>query len=166
VLEGIGGAITKSPELTAIIKTLGDELTKLSARAAEINFGNIFSTENLVSFGRAINEFVVAPFELAFNVAKIGFNTINTFVAGVVRQIGAGLGSISDLLNKIGVDNGFTQGLQDFRDSSQAVLDENRIALEESVDGLFNGTVFGKGEEFLDNLATNLEQAKASIESS
>jgi hypothetical protein len=166
ILEGIGGAITKSPVLLGVLKTLGDEFTKLSVEAADIKFDELFNINSIIGFGTAINNFVIAPFELAFNIGKLFFNSINTFFAGAISQAGAGVGKIADLLNKIGVDNGFTQGLQAFRESSLEVLTENREALEASVDGLFDGTAFGKGEVFLENLRMNLEAAKASIEES
>ena len=166
VFESIGTGIVKSPLLTALIKTLGDEFAKLAEKAKDIKFDNLFNVSNIISFGRAINEFVIAPLELVGNFAKIIFNGVNTVVAGSVALIGQKVGFIADLLNKVGVDNGLTQAFQNFRESSAEVFTGVALDTQAAVDGLFDGTVFSKGEEFLDNLQVNLESAKNAIANS
>lgn len=166
VFESIGLGIIKAPELTVILKTIGDEFKKLAESASAIDFSSVFRTENIIAFGRAINEFVIAPLELVANFTKIVFNGVNTIVAGSVALIGQKVGIIADLLNKVGVDNGLTKALQTFRDSSGEVFDDVAADIGASVDNLFNGTVFGKGEEFLNTLQTNLEAAKIAIDES
>jgi hypothetical protein len=163
---GFAGALTKSSVALAVLKTIGDEFTKLAVSASKVNLDDIFTINNIIAFGTALNEFVIAPLELVFNAAKIIFNGINTIVAGSVALIGQKVGFIGDLLNKIGVDNGLTQAFQTFRESSAEVFTGVALDTQESVNNLFNGTVFGKGEQFLENLRINLEAAKTSIEES
>ncbi len=166
VLEEFGKAIVDSPVIIALLKTLGDEFFKLKGKVEKLNLSSVFSIDGIIKFGAAVNEFVIAPLELVFNFAKIIFNGINTIVAGSVALIGQKVGFIGDLLNKIGVDNGLTQAFQTFRESSAEVFTGVALDTKEAVDGLFDGTVFGKGEAFLENLRVNLESAKGQIESS
>jgi hypothetical protein len=163
---GFAGALTKSSVALAVLKTIGDEFTKLAVSASKVNLDDIFTINNIIAFGTALNEFVIAPLELVFNAAKVIFNGINTIVAGSVALIGQKVGFIGDLLNKIGVDNGLTQAFQTFRESSAEVFTGVALDTQESVNNLFNGTVFGKGEAFLENLRVNLEAAKGQIDSS
>lgn len=116
-----------------------------------------------ISVARAINNFVVAPAELLINVFKVAQNTINTFVAGAIGGFGILADGAARLIEKFGGGGEFTQGLKDFAASSVEVFQENEQALSESVDNIFNGSVFGNTDEFLNKLQENLDSASSAI---
>jgi hypothetical protein len=165
-LEGIGGAITKSPVLTGLVKVLGDELTKIATKAANIKLDDIFSVDGIIRFAVGVNNFVIAPLELVGNLAKTLFGGINTIVSGSVALIGQKVGFIADLLNKVGVDNGLTQGLQDFRDTSAQVFTDIALDTQKATGEIFNGTIFGNTEELISKLQTTLQTAADTVRSS
>lgn len=166
ILEGFGALITNSPTLLAVFKVISGEFAKLATKAGELSKIDLFSIDSLVSFANAFNDYIIAPFELVYNVAKIVFNYINTTAAAIVAGVGQIGGRLGDLLSALNVKPELAQNLKDFADSSLQVFDENQQALKESYDNVFNGTIYGKASEFASTFRTNLEAAKSEIEAS
>ena len=119
-----------------------------------------------VSVARAINNFVIAPAQLVFNAFKVAQNTINTFVAGFVGGLGVIVRASASLIEKFGGGGEFTEVLRTFADSSREVFEENKKALSESAENIFDGSVFGDTEQFISKLEENLQAAREVMESS
>jgi tape measure domain-containing protein len=116
-----------------------------------------------ISVARAINNFVIAPAELVFNAFRVAQNTINTFVAGFVSGLGVIGRAAASLIEKFGGGGEFTEGLRTFADSSREVFEENKQALSESAENIFDGSVFGDTEQFISKLEENLQAASTAI---
>lgn len=166
ILEGFGALITNSPTLLALFKVLSEQLGNFADYALKLGSRDIFSIDAIVLFGRALNYFIVAPLELIYNAAKVVFNFITTTAAAFVGVAGYAAGKLGELFDKVGINPELAQNLKDFAETSQQVFDENQDALIDSAKNIFDGSIFGKGEEFLSNLKGNLEKAKAEIEAS
>ena len=145
--EEIGKIVTQNPKFTKAIKGLTQVFVSAgeNIRAFAQDF-DLFqtATNSLISFNNAVIEYVVAPFELAFNVVQVVQSGINTFVASAIAgfaQLGLG---ISKVLNALGVDNSLTQGLKDFAETSNQVADENLVELGSKIAGVFDFPVADK----------------------
>tara|TARA_R110001632_G_scaffold52197_6_gene129732 strand:+ start:2823 stop:4745 length:1923 start_codon:yes stop_codon:yes gene_type:complete len=109
--------------------------------------------DNFFIIARAINDYLVAPFELVLNATKVVGNAINTFAAGVIAAYGQiGLG-IATALNKVGIVSDETlDSVKNFAESSSEVLQENFDDLNKSAEGLFDGTIYASNDEYINGL--------------
>ena len=175
LLEELGMFITKSPEITLLIKAIKDEL--LGATGSVKQFRESFSIINdilipLAEIGNTITQNVIPPMELLYNIGKIVFSAINSAVATTIAIIGQLGGAVGSLLNKLGVFKEMSQGLQDFADTSEATALEVNKSLTENIAGAFDfpisETLTNKNEELRVKLvemnAIIAEQSNASKE--
>jgi hypothetical protein len=175
LLEELGMFITKSPEITLLIKAIKDEL--LGATGSVKQFRESFSIINdilipLTEIGNTITQNVIPPMELLYNIGKIVFSAINSAVATTIAIIGQLGGAVGSLLNKLGVFKEMSQGLQDFADTSEATALEVNKSLTENIAGAFDfpisETLTNKNEELRVKLvemnAIIAEQSNASKE--
>lgn len=170
IFEGIGGGLTKSTVFVGLIKTIGDGFTELSVKASKISFDEIFSIDNIIRFGTAINDYIVAPLELVYNVGRVVFNGLVSFGNAFISQITDSASKAIGLLQQITGDKtllaDLEKNLADISSVTNDSLNESAAATKDSLDKIFEGSVYGSGEVFLENLRTNLEAAKQSIEES
>lgn len=154
LLEELGMFITKSPEITLLIKAIKDEL--LGATGSVKQFRESFSIINdilipLAEIGNTITQNVIPPMELLYNIGKVVFSAINSAVATTIAIIGQLGGVVGSLLNKLGVFKEMSQGLQDFADTSEATALEVNKSLTENIAGAFDfpisETLTNKNEE-------------------
>jgi len=145
------------------------------AQTAQQTFGSVISQvipsietiqRGFINFAKITNRFVIAPLELVYNSFRIAFNGINTIVAGAVSLVGKELGKFGKILEDAFGVTKLSENLRTFAETSKEVFDQNAKGLGESVDNLFQGTVFGKTDEFINNLETNLSAAKEKIDTS
>lgn len=160
VFESLGTGLIKSPALLAVIKTIGDEFAVLATKASKINLSEFLTIENVIKFGTAINEFVIAPINLLFNATKLIFTGIQTLFFATANTIDEVAGKAADVLNSLGVNNSFTQFLQKSREDSRQALASAATDSVAAVDQFFNGAGFEFGEQFVQKVAETFERIK------
>lgn len=155
----IGNAF--GPILKEIVKqsiTAVQNLTKI------VRENSVSIAEGFLSVAEAINNYLVAPFELVYNTLRVVGNAISTFAAGTISvfaKIGEGALTV---LNKVGVvSDESLESVRNFSEASKEVFDENFASLNDSAGKLFEGTVYGKGEEFIENLRAKMATAQEVI---
>jgi len=114
-----------------------------------------------ITIAKGFNDFIVAPLELVFNSFRSVFNgasaLINQFVATSTKKIS---GFVDDIFKILGQENPFAEQFKLAVESTQEVADDALGGFRESIDKQFEGTIFGKGDEFLSNLQANVDSAK------
>lgn len=147
LFEEVGFIITQNPKFVKAIKaTTGifvDAGKNINSFAESFDAFEAI-TNGLVNFNDAMINYVISPFELAFNVVQVVQSGINTFVASAIAgfaQLGLG---ISKVLNELGVDNSLTKGLKDFAETSNQVADENLVELGSKIASVFDFPVANK----------------------
>ena len=129
--------------------------------------GNVDSFANsFINIAKAINNFVIAPAELVFNVFRFVFSKINELAAATFAVVGIAAGKLGETLDKLGLGSELSKGLQTFRDSSNDVFQDVSKNANENFGKIFEGTIFSSGDEFLTNLENNLKEAKLKIDES
>ena len=161
--ESIGFFITKSPIFTEVLKSVNSAILSIN-KSVSGGDGIKSATLAVLDFGEALNKFVIAPLELTFNAARFVFAKINEFVAASVAVIGQGAGAIGKALNFFGVDNSLSQGLQNFAESSNEVFQQVAQDSQQAFDSIFDGSLFGKTEQFIERVRQNVEAAKVAVE--
>ncbi len=155
------GMQKQSKTLTGVLSTLGDNLFNLSANFGKafsplvvdgankiitavqdlnkriVDSFNVFEDviNPLLGFNEAIITYVISPLELAANIGSIVFKAINSVVATTVAALGQLGGVIGGLLDKLGVFDSMSEGLQNFAETSE------QVALEVNKD--FSDTIAG-----------------------
>lgn len=169
MLENVGMLITKSPALNKVIllvkKYIEDVSTKLSEWAKN---GDIISVavNNIAVFGKAVNMFLIAPMELAYNSVKIIFKGIVTMLNGAVAFIGDILGAFASVANHLGMDNEITKGLQNFAASSTEVLLQSANETKDAYENIFNFSTTDKIDTMLNKfkeVATVNDEVASSV---
>jgi TP901 family phage tail tape measure protein len=123
----------------------------------------------IVPIAKFVNDYIVAPFELAFNFIRDGLQfinaSINALLTGIITFASQLITNFVDIGNKLGIVSDETlKKFQDFTSASKVVLADFVEEASGSFDNLFEGTLFGKGEEFQQNLIDNLEIARVTLE--
>jgi hypothetical protein len=148
----IGAAF--KPFIIAIISKITEQVQVLSKSVTNFvknseNIQNIVG--ELFNFGDALINYVIKPLEIVGNLGTLVFSAVNTSVAALVAGVGDLGGAIGFLLQKTGLLKGVSQGLLDFQETSNAVLQENATQTKEAFNGLFDTS-------FSENLNTRNEE--------
>lgn len=164
VLENIGKIVTKSPVLGAVINKIADWFFDLSEKISDIGKGgDIFKSlmADLISVGGVLNTYLIAPLEIGYSVAKSLFLGIVSGVQTAIGAIGFLGGKIAELLGSFGVDNGLTQGLLTFAESSKTVMVDAGNAFGDSLLKVGDTSITDKLAENLTSYQTWVESIKA-----
>jgi tape measure domain-containing protein len=128
------------------------------------NFIKSNSKTIIVSFfsiARGINDFIVAPLIKFGQIGEVVFRSmvvgINTLVAGF-GKLGGAAGKLIQFFNK---DSGLAQGLIDFSETSQIVLEESIKPLSDTINSLFEPS---KITENIDMFIAEMERAVSDVE--
>ncbi|WP_417447243.1 tape measure protein [Kangiella sp.] len=176
-----GGMKSLSTTIGGLRSTLSDNIFNLQATIGQANASllkvllqdtisavqsmTVWVSENsqniassFFTVARVINDYVIAPLELIYNVGRVVFNGLNTFIAGVVGDFAIMGEVVTGFLNRIGVaSDEALENARNFNAASQEVFTENSEALKNSVNNIFEGTIYGKGDEFITNLQTRVD---------
>ncbi len=90
LLEAVGDIIIKSPTTIALIKTMGEAFEHAAQAITKWAAGRDIMKElgvALILVGNVVNTYLVAPFELAFNICRTGVLTIMTLFGGLVTVL-------------------------------------------------------------------------------
>lgn len=163
LVEEVGKLITKSPVVIATFNVLSkyiDGVTNSVGKLASDKNGMNAIADSALDLGDALVTYVVAPLEQVYNIGNIAFQLLKTGLQGLVTGMATAFGGLADLANKFGIDNEFTQGIQEFRDVTQEVLvemvDEANIAGEK----IFDFNVSDKLSNFVGDVRIATEEVK------
>lgn len=197
VLENIGKLVTRSPVVIEIFKFISAQVASFAERIGAIGkTGDVFGdlVKDALNFGQTIITWVVAPLELAYNVAKILFFAAEAGISGLIAGLLKVQSAIFNYLSKPIVD--FIAGplgkLVSFFDkevgqqltqsvlaSTTAIAEASKVASDaatatfvdfsdktnEAIDNVFNFDVSSKASNFVTQLTAVAEAAKpAAIE--
>lgn len=108
IFEEIGNLIIKSPTLRALLVETGNALIRVQEAIASIGKqGDVFAPiiAGLINFGAVLNAGVVAPLEVAFNIAKALISTLQlvgqTILSVFVGATSAIVGILATIFEKI-----------------------------------------------------------------
>ncbi len=159
LLEEFGFAITKSPIVLSGIDNLNKAI-KSAIGITKAFIDNFRFIEDLVNplskFNDAIISFVVAPLELAKNIASTVFSAITFAINQQVASLGFLGSKVADLLNLFGVSNGLTDGLKTFGESSAEVAKDSADKFKENFTTAFDFDISTKLAEKNEELAFGL----------
>lgn len=164
LLEEVGNLIIKSPVVRDVIKFLSEQFIRLTESVKKIAgnediLGNLI--KSTIQWGKALNEFVVAPLELAYNVGKIFLNGFLEIIQTVISGLATGVSFVTGLLAKISdkfVD--IDASVRTFAESSSEVLADFSKNTEESINNVFDFDFTAKADEGLSQLQRVVESAK------
>ncbi len=156
---GIAADLGKA--FSPIFKTvLTDAIQLIKDFAVNVRENSTTIVNNFIGLARAINDFVIAPFELVVNAVKVVGNGINAFVADTVEGFATLALKAAEIGEKFNlVDESSVQNIRTFLEASREVVDENSESFQESVNNLFKGTVYGNTEDYINKVQANVTAA-------
>ena len=166
--ESVGNIITQSPALTAVIGAIGDLFAQLSGRLNQFaGSGDVLRPLilRLIDIAQVLNEFITPAFASIGRVASVVFDAVivgaNTVVAGI-GKIGA---AFAKLLNFTGVGEELATTLKTFAESSDEVLEESIVPLNEELSKILDPIEFQeRTDQFLASLEQTVETAGPLLE--
>ena len=147
-LEQLGFVLTRSPVLVGLINRLSAEFARLSsslerARGTQDVFARI--TREAINFGIALNQSVIAPLEVLFNVTRVVFNGI---LAGFQAVIAGVANVASRIVNLVAPGSDLARNLSLFGEASTEVFMQFSEDARQSITDVFN-VDFSQGAEQL-----------------
>jgi hypothetical protein len=158
--ESIGGFVTQSPVVVALVKQLADIFMRLSGSISEVGKTDIVGALiiELIKFADAVNTFVVAPIEMVYNGLEIVFNGIRTAIQGLVAGI---INATSGIVNIFAPNSELAQNLNALSETTGATFTDMAAQTRASLDDIFNFDFATKSAEFIEGFRTTAEQAGA-----
>lgn len=161
LVEQIGMMITKSPVVVALMNKISDMFLKAGDSLKGFrNSGDVIGQMiiQVIKFGEAVNKFVLAPLEMAYNLVEFAFNGIRTTVQGFIMTIANGA---SKIVGFFAPNSELAQNLKMFADSSYGVFKDMSGQTKESFNDILNFDWTTQSAEFLEGLRMTAENAKA-----
>lgn len=155
LFEEIGFLITRNP---AFIQTLKSTTNFLVQAGKSINeFAKTFdlfqfATTSLVNFNNAFITYVIAPFELLLNVAKLVQSGLNNFFALVTQGIADFAASITFVLDKLNIGESLSNDLKIFKEAATETANETGQAVRNALDNVFDFSISDKLSQENENL--------------
>lgn len=165
--EEIGFLITTSPVVIGAFKVITERVSELIKGIKDYSGTkeNINEISNaFITLGFKINDYVIAPFEFLYNTTNFVFSAIKTGLQGVITAIASYYGKVADILQSVGVDNDFTRGIRDFRDSSQEIFDEMATNTKESMNKVFDFSFSDSSRALVEEIAAVAETVNTQAE--
>lgn len=157
-LVAIGDIVTRSPAIIVVLNAITTEIVELTNAINGIGSGGVKQfILAAITVGESINNYIIKPLGFVIDALQIVSNAVHTFAAGVSGAFGAIGGVIGSFLEKLGLDNPFTQFLNDFSEGSGQVFKESLVDLALSMDDLFGEGANDKLGTFFENLRMNVE---------
>lgn len=166
LLESLGDIVTKSPSFIAVINTTTTLITKLTESLSGVSANDPFAEllSGVITFGRGVS-LLIAPFEVFFNVLKLGFSGLRSFIAQTFNGIVfAFQNSVAPLLEKFSQFPGkvgqqfrkLTEELKAFQAAVSETAQEESINTFENLAELFQTSNL---DEQFQNLLSNYQAA-------
>ncbi len=166
VLEEIGNFIIKSPVIQSLFKFISQELIAVgeSLSAFRIAGGDALGgiITQMLQFYTAINTYLIAPFEVLYNVSELVLNAIRTGLQTLIVTVTQ---AVSGYLQVVGL---FTdqfktaeENVKVFADSSKAALVDMTVQTGQSFKDVFETSFTESTQAFLDRAVLVAENAKA-----
>lgn len=140
VLENIGGIVTKSVPIRAIINTITKLIQKLGDSTSGLNFDSIFDAgiRGAIFLARSLTESVIPAFELLFNIGSVIKNSFKTLFAGIALGAVKGLEPIVNLADRFGVGGDVVLKFREFKKEASAEFKETSENAKKAFDGVFD----------------------------
>lgn len=167
LFEEIGFLITKNPAFIQTLKTTTGFLVDAGKSVNEFAKGfDLFDaiTGTLINFNKNFITYVVAPFELLLNVAKIVQSGLNNFFAEAINRVANFGSSIAFVLDKLGIGEKVSNELKIFKEATQETANETGQAVRDAIENVFNFSVSDKLDQSNEELASFFEEQKAIAE--
>jgi len=162
--EALGSIITSSPTVIAAIRKLSGFFVQAAKPIREFAATDPLNRliQGLINVGQATIKFVIKPLEVLRNVGVTVFNALVVAGNGVVAGFGKIAEAAAKLIGFVSGENSITAALKTFGESSQEVLQDSIVPLQDSIKGILDpGEFTAKSEEFLVNLQSFADNAKA-----
>ena len=160
LLESIGRIITNNPQFASLIRQstkLIETLTKeVDGFAKNFNLFEFISS-NLIPFNDAMITYVIAPLELAGNVANIVNLQFQTWIAKTVSGIGNLGFAIAKFLDAFDIGKKLSENLKVFEESSEETAKEIENNLKVAIENVGNFSMS-------DTFATKNEELRAYLD--
>lgn len=167
VLESLGNIVIKSPTVIAILKLMAETFKNAAAAIEKFASGRDLVgelSESLIEFGTTLITYVVAPLEMAYNIAQTVFNGIKTLIQADLVAITEGVSFITGLLaNFGGTFAEIDTAVKTFAQSSGDVLNTFIADTKASADNIFNFDGSAKAEEYLGQMKTFVESVTPAV---
>ena len=165
LLASFGSIITRSPLVIEAINKIADglKLATIEIEKFAANDGFRRFALGAVEVGRAINDYIIKPTTAIVDTFNIVQKGVQVFVSGMIALYSKLYSFIAAGLNALGVDNKFTQFLQDVQETSFDVFKEKVDSLKETMDGAFGFEASEKVSGFFDNLNTKILETSPNL---
>lgn len=157
LLEVLGNVIVKSPVIIKLTNLISESFVKVgkvlsNALEGSDPIGSLII--KVVSFAEAVNTFIVAPLEIAFNVIRVVFNGLEVSFQSFIGVI-AGLAS--GIVNIFAPNSELAKSLNAFKESADKTFVDLADNAYENMSKIFDFDFSTKSAEFLENLNRNLQ---------
>jgi hypothetical protein len=164
ITKSVGEFIVSNPFIIQGIKLITASFDSAATRLTEFFktldfFKDVL--QPLFAFNEAFINFVIAPFELLFNVVSSVFDNINLLIQGFIANLGFVGGLIGDALNATGFATDTATALKNFAASSAEVLAQFKAEVQQN--DIFDFGVSAKLLEQNEQLRLGLEAFNQTI---
>lgn len=125
--QALGDFITKSPVIREILKVVAESFEKsvdfLKELSAQKFLDNIII--KFVDFSKAVSDYLITPIEVFYNFAGVAFDGVVIAINAVIAGVGQLGGALAFVLEQFGVNNGITEALNTFKESTASTLQES-----------------------------------------
>jgi hypothetical protein len=165
ILEEIGKFITQSPALVAVVREFGKIFVSISESISKAREGTTIVNDFVIAslgLARVLNDLVVRPLEIVFNVVKAIFKGAQAQVQLFVAVLATFADAAGEVLGFLGLIKKETVGLlESFRQDSFSIFEQftNDFTKSLSFDSLFSQDGSTAIDQFLLKLKTAAEEA-------
>lgn len=160
IQSAVGEMIIKSPVLVSVMNQLSTMFQRVSASLTGMQEGGDVIGQIIIKclqLGKAVNEFVIVPFEFAFNLIKTGFQTI---AAGWATNLNLVAQAASKVANFFGADSQAARTIKEFADATSQTMKDSWGEVADSANNVFDFGFAGGIDDFLTELELAAINAK------
>ncbi len=154
-LEQIGFIVTKSPAVISVFKFISKEISEAAGSLKEFGeSGDVLKPIilNAIEVGRAINMFVVRPFEFLVRAVNVAVAGVELALQGIVTAAAGAASKLTQVFAAIGIGEA-SKNLEALSETTGEVFDDMSVKAQEATGNLFNQEFSNQSEEFLARLA-------------
>ena len=116
--------------------------------------------EAVIGLAGFVRDFIIAPFELAFNVIRTGFKGLVFIVDAAIAQVLSILNStLVPLLKKLNIGAALVEGIETAAATTTQVANEAFEELASAADKTFEGTIYDRTDKFIENVKQNVAES-------
>lgn len=157
LFEEIGFLITRNPAFIQTLKSTTKFLTQagktLNEFAKTFDFFQ-FITTTLVDFNNAFITYVIAPFELLLNVARLVQAGLNNYFALYTQAFAKFGTAVAFVLDKLNIGESLSSDLKIFEEAASETANETGQAVRSALENVFDFSISDKLSQENENLRT------------